>query len=229
MMMEVRTALDSRDLLLYLVDATKPFEKEDSQALDMVKKAETPVFLLLNKIDRVKEKARLLPLIEEYRQHLDFDEVFPISALKGQGMDELKAAILKRMPEGPSFFPPDHITDQPERFIAAELIREKILHETRQEVPHSVAVVIENWEEKKNLLRITAAIYVEREGQKAILIGAKGAMLKKVGTLARQEMEVTFDRKIFLQLFVKVRGNWRESPEFLNELDWRTMVGGNSE
>jgi GTP-binding protein Era len=229
MMVEVRSALDSRDLLLYLVDATKPFEKEDSQALDMVKKADTPVFLVLNKIDRVKEKAQLLPLIEEYRQHIDFEEYLPISALKGHGMDDLRTAILKKMAEGPSFFPPDHITDQPERFIAAELIREKILHETRQEVPHSVAVVIENWEEKKNLLRISAAIYVEREGQKAIIIGAKGAMLKKVGTQARQEMEVSFDRKIFLQLFVKVRSNWRESPEFLNQLDWRTMVSSKSE
>ncbi|HUS06314.1 MAG TPA: GTPase Era [Bryobacteraceae bacterium] len=229
MMVEVRTALEDRDLLLYVVDAARPFQTEDSQVLDMIKKAETSTFLVLNKIDRVNEKAQLLPLIEEYRKHVDFEEYLPVSALKAVGLDELRTAILNKLPVGPPFFPADHITDQPERFMAAELIREKILRETRQEVPHSVAVVIENWEEKKSLLRISAAIYVEREGQKAIIIGSKGAMLKKVGTLARQEMEVLFDRKIFLQLFVKVRSNWRESPEFLNELDWRTIMGGNSE
>ena len=132
---------------------------------------------------------------------------------------------LDRLPEGPPFFPPDHITDQPERFLAAELIREKILRETRQEVPHSVAVLIEQWEEKPRLTRISALIYVERPGQKAIIIGAKGATLKKIGTLARQEMESTFSRKIFLGLAVKVRPAWREDPEFLKAIDWRAMTG----
>jgi GTP-binding protein Era len=223
MMIAVRAALDERDLLLYIVDATRKFEEEDSQALDMVRKAGTPAFLILNKIDRVKEKAQLLPLIEQYRTALDFEECVPISALKGQGLDELRAAILKRMPAGPEMFPSDYITDQPERFMAAELIRERILRETRQEVPHSIAVMVEEFEEKKTLTRIAATIYVEREGQKAIIIGAKAAMLKRIGTYARQGIETLLGRKVFLELNVKVRTNWRENPEFLNELDWRTM------
>jgi GTP-binding protein Era len=223
MMTAVRAALDERDLLLYIVDATRKFEEQDSQALDMVRKADTPAFLILNKIDRVKEKAQLLPLIEQYRTALDFEEYVPVSALKGQGLDELRAAILKRMPSGTEMFPSDYLTDQPERFMAAELIRERILRETRQEVPHSIAVMVEEFEEKKTLTRISATIYVEREGQKAIIIGAKAAMLKRIGTFARQAIETLLGRKVFLELNVKVRTNWRENPEFLNELDWRTM------
>jgi GTP-binding protein Era len=223
MMTAVRASLDERDLLLYIVDATRKFEEEDSQALDMVRKADTPAFLILNKIDRVKEKAQLLPLIEQYRTALEFEEYVPISALKGQGLDELRAAILKRMPAGPEMFPSDYLTDQPERFMAAELIRERILRETRQEVPHSIAVMVEEFEEKKTLTRIAATIYVEREGQKAIIIGAKATMLKRIGTFARQAIETLLGRKVFLELNVKVRANWRENPEFLNELDWRTM------
>lgn len=223
MMIAVRASLDARDLLLYVVDATRRLEEEDSQALDMVRKAETPTFLVLNKIDRVKEKAQLLPLIEKYKTALEFDEYIPISALNGQGLDELRAAILKRIPAGPAHFPEDHITDQPERFMAAELIRERILRETRQEVPHSVAVLVEEFEVKKTLTRISAIIYVEREGQKAIIIGAKAAMLKRIGTMARREIETLLGRKVFLELNVKVRSNWRDNPEFLNELDWRTM------
>jgi len=139
------------------------------------------------------------------------------------GLDTLRTAILARIPEGPAHYPEDHITDQPERFMAAELIREQILRETRQEVPHSVAVVIEEFQEKKTLTRISAIIYVEREGQKAIIIGSKAAMLKRIGTLSRHKIETLLDRKVFLELNVKVRSNWRDNPEFLNELDWRTM------
>ncbi len=223
MMIAVRASLDERDLLLYTADATRRFEEEDAQALDLVRKADTPVFLVLNKIDWVKEKAQLLPLIEQYKSALEFDEYLPVSALKGQGLDELRAAILKRMPAGPEHFPADYITDQPERFMAAELIRERILRETRQEVPHSVAVMVDEFQDKKTLTRIAATIYVEREGQKAILIGAKASMLKRVGTLARKEIELLLGRKVFLELNVKVRANWRDNPEFLNELDWRTM------
>jgi GTPase len=136
---------------------------------------------------------------------------------------------VQSLPEGPAYFPPDYLTDQPERFLAAELIRERILRETRQEVPHSVAVVVDEWKDTPKLLRITATIYVERDGQKAIVIGAKGASLKKIGTLARHEMEKMFLRKIFLELFVKVRKDWRDSPEFLNAIDWRAMRGRESE
>jgi GTP-binding protein Era len=129
------------------------------------------------------------------------------------------------LPQGPAYFPPDHITDQPERYLAAELIREKVLRETRQEVPHAVAVLVDRWEDTPRLLRIAATIYVERSGQKAIVIGAKAASLKKIGTLAREEMEKMFGRKIFLELFVKVQKGWRENPEFLEAIDWRSMTG----
>ena len=225
MMHEVRAALDERDLVLYLADATRPFGEEDGKALDLVRKAATPVFLVLNKIDRVKEKARLLPLIEQYRAALDFEEYIPVSALKGHGVDELKQAILARMPEGEPLFSADLVTDQPERFLATELVREKVLRETRQEVPHAVAVLVDVWEEKASLTKIVMTIFVERGGQKAIIIGRGGAMLKQIGSAARVEIEAMLGRKVFLELFVKVRENWRESPEFLNQLDWRRMTG----
>jgi GTP-binding protein Era len=225
MMDTVRAALEERDLLLYIADSTQPFTSEDAEALDLLKKASTPTLLLLNKIDRLQDKGALLPLIEQYKERLEFAEYLPISATRGTGLDVLRKEIISRLPEGPAVVPPDHITDQPERFLAGELIRERILHETRQEVPHSIAILIEKWEDTPKITRISATVYVEREGQKAIVIGAKGSMLKKVGTLARQEMERLFGRKIFLELFVKVRPDWREQPEFLNALDWRSMSG----
>jgi len=225
MMQSVREALHERDLLLYVADAKAAYTESDRHALDLVKKSGAPAFLILNKIDLLKDKKALLPLIERYRHAYDFAECFPISALKQAGLDDLRAAILARLPEGPAYFPPDHITDQPERFMAAELIRERIIHETREEVPHSVAVMVDHWDEQPTLLRILATIYVEKEGQKGILIGAGGAMLKAVGTKARQEMERLLGKKIFLELQVKASPNWRENKAFLNTLDWRTMAG----
>ena len=225
MMDSVRSALGERDLLLFLADASEPFSRADEQAVGLVRKAPAPAFLVLNKIDLLKDKAEMLPQLQKYKALHDFAEFFPISAATGDGLPVLREAILARMPEGPQYFPPDHVTDQPERFLAAELIREKILQLTRQEVPHSVAVLIDQWTESPALTRILATIYVEKEGQKGIIIGAGGGMLKRVGTLAREEMEGLFDRKIFLQMHVKVRPGWRENPAFLNSLDWRTMAG----
>jgi GTPase len=225
MMDNVRSALADRDVLLYLADATSRFTPEDGQALDLIREISTPVLLLLTKIDRLSDKRLLLPLIEQYRTARDFAEYIPISSVTGEGLDDLRRAILARLPEGPAYFPPEHITDQPERYLAAELIREKVLRETRQEVPHAVAVMVDQWTETPRLTRISATIYVERPGQKAIVIGAKGATLKKIGTMARQEMETMFGRKIFLELFVKIQKNWRENPEFLKTIDWRSMTG----
>jgi GTP-binding protein Era len=185
------------------------------------------VLLLLNKVDRVKAKPQLLPLIERYKAVYDFADYFPISALKGAGLDDLRTAILARLPEGPAYFPADYLTDQPERFLAAELVRERILAETQQEVPHSVAVLVDAWDESPRLTRISATIYVERDGQKGIVIGVKGSMLKRIGTLAREEMEVMFGRKVFLELYVKVQPRWRENPAFLEQLDWHSMAGKN--
>jgi len=225
MMKQVRAALEDRDLLLFVVDSTVSFIQADEQAVDLLKKVATPALLLLNKIDRLKDKAWLLPLIEHYRALDAFQEFLPVSALTGEGLDDLRRAVVSRLPAGSPFFPPDHITDQPERFLASEIIREKILAETRQEVPHAVAVLIEHWEETPRLLRIAATVYVERDGQKAIVIGARGAALKRIGTLAREEIELLLDRKVFLELFVKVHPKWRQSPEFLDAIDWRSMVG----
>ena len=225
MMETVREALADRDVLLYLADATAGFTEKDAQALDVLRKVTTPVLLLLTKIDRIQDKRRLLPLIEQYKAAREFDEYIPVSSITREGLDHVRDEIVKRLPEGPAYFPPDYLTDQPERYLAAELIREQVLRETRQEVPHAIAVLVDQWAETSKLTRIAATIYVERTGQKAIVIGAKGATLKKIGTLARHEMERIFSRKIFLDLFVKVQKDWRESPEFLKAIDWRSMTG----
>jgi GTP-binding protein Era len=225
MMDAVRSALEDRDVVLYLGDATAPFNDDDVKAVSAIRKLSKPAFLLLTKIDKLSDKRMLLPRIEEYKAVREFDEYFPISSVKGTGLHQLRDAIVKRLPEAPAYFPPDYLTDQPERFLGAELIREGILRETRQEVPHSVAVVIDEWKDTPRLLRIMATIYVERPGQKAIVIGAKGATLKRIGTLARHEMETMFSRKIFLEMFVKVQKDWRENAEFLNSIDWRSMRG----
>jgi GTP-binding protein Era len=212
MMDTVRTSLADRDLLLYLSDATAHFGPSDTEALEVLQNISTPAFLLLTKVDRLADKRMLLPRIEQIKAVREFAEYIPISAVTGEGMDRLREAIVGSLPEGPAYFPPDYLTDQPERFLAAELIRERILRETRQEVPHAVAVIVDEWKDQPKLLRISATIYVERAGQKAIVIGAKGATLKKIGTLAREEMETMFSRKIFLELFVKVRKDWRDNP-----------------
>jgi len=227
MMETVRTALQDRDILLYVADASLPFSTEDADAVSVLKDLSTPVFLLANKIDRVQDKRKLLPFIEQYKAIREFDEYLPVSAATGEGLDRVREAIVSRLPEGPAYFPADHLTDQPERFLAAEMIREQILRRTRQEVPHSVAVLIERWEGSSKITKIAAIIYVERDGQKAIVIGAGGAALKKIGTFARYEIEKMVGHKVFLELFVKVQKDWRENPEFLNAIDWRAMRGEN--
>ncbi|MBZ5725804.1 MAG: GTPase Era [Acidobacteriia bacterium] len=221
----VRAALEERDLLLFVVDAARPFTEEDRRAVDLVRRTETPVVLVLNKVDMVKEKARLLPLIELYKAAHGFAEYMPVSSTRGTGLKELLEVILARLPEGPAYFPEDYVTDQPERFLAAELVREKVLLATRQEVPHSISVTVDRWEETPRLTRIYATIRVERPGQKGIVIGTKGAMLKRIGTLARAEMERLFGVKIYLDLHVRVQPGWREKAAFLDALDWRTMAG----
>lgn len=225
MMDAVHAALEERDLLLFLADATRPFGEADRRAIEIVSRTSTPVIAVLNKVDLVKDKGVLLPLIEQYKTAFEFAEYVPISAAKGIGLDDLRKIILVRLPEGPAYFPEDYVTDQPERFLAAELVREKVLLVTRQEVPHSVAVVVDRWEETPALTRIYATIRVERPGQKAIVIGSQGATLKKIGTLARQDMERLFGVKIYLNLHVRVQPGWREKAAFLDALDWRTMAG----
>jgi GTP-binding protein Era len=226
MMESVREALRERDLLLWMADATRGFDPADVEAAKILEGQKAPKYLVLNKIDRIADKQQLLPLLDQYRQTGLFAEFFPVSALGGEGTGVLKSAIIKALPEGPQYFPPDFLTDQPERHLAGELIREQVLHETQQEVPHAVAVLVEKWEDGRKLLRIAATVYVEREGQKKIVIGAGGATLKKIATQARIEMERLFGKKVFLEVFVKVKAKWRESAEFLKEIDWRIMAGG---
>jgi GTP-binding protein Era len=183
------------------------------------------VVLVLTKVDLLPDKSKLLPLIEQYKLLHNFTDYVPVSATKRIGLDELRQVILNHLPEGPAYFPEDYVTDQPERFLAAELIREKVLQATRQEVPHSVAVMVDRWEETPALTRIYATIRVERPGQKAIVIGKKGAVLVKIGTLARVEMEKLLGVKIYLDLHVRVQPGWRDQAAFLDTLDWRTMAG----
>lgn len=225
MMESIGEALDDRDLLLYLLDSSRAVGEEDRKALELVKNANSPAIAVLTKIDLLPKANLILPLLERCRAMHEFAGYIPVSAVTGAGMDDLRMAILARMPRGPAWFPEDHITDQPERFLAAELIREKILSVTRQEVPHSVAVLVDDWKVEGRLVRIGATIHVERPGQKAILVGARGSVLKRVGTEARLELEKLVGGKVFLTLFVKVHPKWREDSAFLKELDWHEMVG----
>jgi GTP-binding protein Era len=224
-MMDTVRASASADVVLFLIDVLEPFSEEDAQAIDLVKKIEAPAIAVLNKVDKLHDKPQLLALIERLGALHQFAEFVPISAMKGTGVDTLLKEIVKRLPEGEAMYPEDHLTDQPSRFLAAEILREKILHHTQQEVPHATAVMIDTWVETPTLLKIAATIYVEKQGQKAILIGVGGAGLKRIGTLARYEMEKAFERKIFLETFVKVKPNWRQDPEFLAAIDWRSMSG----
>ncbi len=225
MMAELREAMEGCDLILLIADAARPQAAEDRFALQMVQKSGTPAFLLLNKIDLLRgSKERLLPIIDGYRKLYDFKEIIPLSARRRQALDVLLEKILRFLPEGPRYFPEDQITDQPLRFMAAEIIREQVLVETSAEVPHAVTVAVERFEEGKRLHRIAAVIYCEREGQKAILVGKRGQMLKRIGTAARLQIGKLLGTQVFLELFVKVQGHWRDSSHFVEELDWRRQT-----
>ena len=224
MMVEVREALEGCDLVLVIIDVTHKLDPRDQFALDLVKQSKAKAFLILNKIDRISEKSKLLPLIEEYRKLYDFAEVIPISALKRKGLDDLLKMILAALPTGPAYFPEDEVTDQPARFMAAEIIREQVLLNTSEEIPYATTVIVESFEEGKRLTRIGARIYCERDGQKGILVGKGGRMLKKMGTSARIQMERMLGTKVFLELYVKAEPGWRDSRRFVEELDWRRQL-----
>jgi GTPase len=224
MMVEVREALEGCDLVLVIMDVTHKLDPRDQFALDMAKQGGAKAFLVLNKVDLVREKAKLLPMIDEYRKLYDFAEVIPISALKRKGLDELLELVIAALPAGPAYFPEDQITDQPARFMAAEIVREQVLLHTKEEIPYATTVIVENFEEDPRLTRIAATIYCERDGQKAILIGKGGQMLKKIGTAARMQIERMLGTRVFLELFVKVKPGWRDSRTFIEELDWRKQL-----
>jgi GTPase len=223
MMREVAAALEGIDVLLMMVDASRTLPHADSLLLEKGARFNGKTILALNKIDLVP-KPKLLPLLDAFAKAFPFAALVPISARKGDGCQRLFDEVLKELPEGEPFFPEDQITDQPERFLVGEIIREKAIDLTYHEVPHALAVVIDQFEESPKLLRIHATLHVERDSQKKILIGHKGEMLKKIGTAARKELETLLGSKIFLAMFVKVVADWRENPQKVRELDWHSQL-----
>ncbi len=208
------------DVLGLVVDASTPTGKGDRFVIDLVKEATAPVVLILNKVDLIK-KTRLLPMIAEYAKDGRFAEIVPISAATGENVDRLEQVIVDRLPEGEALYPDDYLTDQPERFFAAEIVREKLLQFTHAEIPFSSAVVIDKFEEatpESPLLRLFCTIVVDRESQKPIVVGRGGEMVKKIGTAAREELERFFHTKVFLDLHVRVKAEWREDERVLGEI-----------
>ena len=217
MMKSVRDAVADVDLVLLIVDASAAFGRGEAFTLDLLKPVKTKKFLLLNKIDQIQKK-KLLPIMDQYSKLGDFAEIIPISALKGENVERLLGEIFKTLPDGPMFYPPDQISDQQQRTIAAELIREKAILLTEEELPYSTAVVIDRFEEGEKICRIFASVFVERESQKAIVIGKAGQKLKEIGTAARKELESFLDVKVFLELHVKVKKGWRDDEDMLRTL-----------
>jgi GTP-binding protein Era len=218
MVQTARESFNDADILLMMVEAASGVHSQDIFLIETLAEIHLPVFLVINKIDLI-EKKLLLPLIDKFRNLYNYSEIFPVSATKGDGLEELLQTIKNNLPEGPQYFAEDTFTDATERFIAAEFIREKIMLLTSQEVPYATAVEIDTFkeDEEKNLIRISATITVEKDSQKAIMIGKKGSMLKNIGTQARLEMEKLFDSKVFLELFVRVKKDWTSSEKMLQE------------
>ena len=217
MLETVVQSLKRVDLVLLVLDIEQPFGRGDERVLGLIKKVEAPVVLGINKID-ARSKKEILPVIENYRHLHDFVDIVPFSALTGDNVDRLENVLVEHLPEGEALYPVETLTDLPERFFVAEMVREKILYLTRQEVPHSTAVVIEKWEEGPKLTRIEASILVERDSQKAILVGKGGSMMKKIGIAARDDAEKFLGTKVYLGLHVKVRGDWRDNKRTLTDL-----------
>lgn len=219
MMAMVHDALASVNVVCLMRDAAAPTGNGDRFVLDLIKQSEKPAILVLNKIDKIREKGKLLPLIDWYAKEYDWREVIPISALKGEAVDLLLGEIVKHLPAGEKIFSEDEMTDQPVRQIVAEMVREKILETTGEEIPYETAVVTEMFDESDpQKTRIFCAIFVERSSQKAIIIGKGGLKLKQIGTEARRDIEKLLGKKVFLELFVKVEEDWRNRPTALNEM-----------
>lgn len=215
------SALREVDAVIFMVSADMPRGRGDDFIIERLKKAHAPVYLVINKIDTVHPD-ELLPIIDDYRQELDFKEIVPISATEGNNVEHLLETLVNDMPEGPQFFPDDQVTDHPEYFIVSELIREKVLQLTEQEVPHSVAVVTESMKrDDHNKIHIQATIIVERDSQKGIIIGKGGKMLKNIGTKSRKDIENLLGDKVFLELWVKVQKNWRDKRRDLQNYGYR--------
>ncbi|RDY72006.1 GTPase Era [Halobacillus sp. SY10] len=214
--------LNEVDAVLFMINAEEGYGRGDQFILDRLQRVDQPVFLIINKIDRVHPDD-LLPLIDQYKEKLDFEEIIPISALEGNNVNHLLDVLKKHLPEGPQFYPEDQITDHPERFVISEFIREKVLHLTREEIPHSIAVVIEAIEPRNehDKVQIQAAIIVERKSQKGIIIGKQGSMLKEIGKRARRDIESLLGSKVYLELWVKVQKDWRNKQIQLSDFGYR--------
>ena len=227
MLQEAEAALQAADVVCLLVDVAEPFGKGDAHMLELMEQVQAPRLLLLNKIDLVK-KSKLLPLIAQYAEGGRFEEIIPVSASTGDGADRVLDAIFARLPEGPPLYDPELLTIHPERFLAAERIREKVLEQTAQEVPFATAVLVERWEEdaERGFVRIYGSIIVEREGQKKILVGAGGSRIKSIGIAARTDLEEFLEKKVHLELHVRVEERWRENPRILAELEREARLGG---
>jgi GTPase len=223
MMGETEQALEGVDLVSLIIDVTAEFGAGDRYSAQWLRRFHGPVFLLLNKVDRVSKQV-LLPLIDRWRREFEFAEIFPISALTGEGCADVVKSWIDKLPEAPAHFPQDQFTDQPERFLASELVREQALQATREEVPHAIAVFVDRFDERADLIKIMATIYVEREGQKGILIGKGGESIKKIGTLARKQIESILGVHVFLELVVKVQPNWRRNRSIVRQLDWHRQL-----
>jgi GTP-binding protein Era len=223
-------AMRQVDLVGLVVDATEPPGRGDRFVLDLVKNLEAPVFLILNKID-LMQKVRLLPVMERYGKEEMFAEIVPVSAATGDHVERLERLIIDRMPEGERLYPEDYLTDQPERVLAAEIVREKVLQLTHAELPFSSAVVVETFEEAtpgRPLLTLRCSILLERESQKPIVIGRGGDMIKRIGTAAREDLERFFATRVFLDLHVRVKADWRENDRVLHDLGLTPRVGGDA-
>ncbi|MEB6145757.1 GTPase Era [Enterococcus casseliflavus] len=215
------SALREVDVTLFMISADQKRGKGDDFIIERLRQSQTPVFLVINKIDKVHPDA-LLAIIEDYSSQMDFAEIVPISATEGHNFETLMKLLIDEMPEGPQYFPEDQITDHPEYFIVSELLREKVLLLTRDEVPHSVAVVVDSMKRDHNdKVHIQATIIVERDSQKGIIIGKGGKMLKQIGTKARLDIEHLLDDKVFLELWVKVQKDWRDKQTFLTDYGYR--------
>jgi GTP-binding protein Era len=218
------------DVLGLVIDVAERIGKGDRYVLDLVKDVKTPVFLILNKIDLIK-KSRLLPLMDGFSREGLFAEIIPVSAATGDNVERLERTIIDRLPEGPALYPEDYLTDQPERFMAAEIVREKLLQFTHAEIPFSSAVVVDRFEEPQGeggILRLYCTIVVDRESQKPIVVGKGGEMIKRIGTAARQELEQFFSTRVFVDLHVRVATDWREDEHVLQDIGVGRLRGGES-
>ncbi|MDQ0111704.1 GTPase Era [Paenibacillus harenae] len=221
MMQTAESALKEVEAALFLIDASEGLGGGDRFIIEQLKKVKTPVFLVMNKIDKVQPE-QLLPMITQYNELFEFAEIIPISALEGNNVNTLIEQLSRYMPEGPQYYPADQITDHPEQFVVSELIREKILHMTREEIPHSIAVAIEDMKVQDNgVVYIGAVIFVERDSQKGIIIGKRGELLKEVGKQARKDIEALLGSRTFLELWVKVKKDWRNQERVLKDLGFR--------